>query len=311
MGLKLVKYGTILTLIFLVIALLYQRQGIRNLAKVEGRPIKSFELYIDKNAQLSYKDFEHHQQSFSLDSTLDLNPTKDIINAYWLRITTDSNQFVKGTASYLYLGVHDEVDLFTSQGDSIKGGLFYKGQGPHNARFYFPLHELKGADEYLLRVKDHFWIKDKIEPRIYSKAEMENNEAFVYQRGDHQYILFSVALLSVLAYAILFFLMQYFQVKEQAFLFYSIYLICVLFYFLRGFEYRTEYFVVFSHFPGSVIYFEPVILFLTHAFYAPFIYYFLNIPNESAHLKKIFDTFFYVIIGAFVLSTTLMVIMNF
>ena len=284
-----------------------------DISKKPGVSLKPFAVWVDEEAELS-RDQLPDESAFQNVEAVDFHPNTDVVNAYWLKFELDSTQIQTLNGSeplFVYFGIHDDIEFYTPEGDSLKGGLFYKEKGVQNERFYFPLTLLDSGKPYLVRIKDHFWIKDAIKIQLFNGAEKAHNLDYAYRMGDHQYILFSVALLSVLAYAILFFLMQYLQVRERSFLFYSIYLLGVGFYFLRGFEYRTEYFVLFSYFPGSVIYLEPIILFLTHGFYAPFIYYFLDLPKKSPHLKRIFDRFFYVIAGAFVLSTIMMILLNF
>lgn len=314
MGLKLVKYGTFIALILLAALVLFPRRGLHELSKSPGIDLGPTSYWVDPGSDIAFDELPPID-SFYTTTEVELHPKADVTNAYWLYVQLDSTQqkqiVASKTASYLYFGVHDDIEVYSTGHGSQKGGLFYKERRPAAFKFYFPIDAEKENQEYWVRIKDHFWIKDTINVEVFTEAQKEQNTEYVYQLSNHQYTLFSVALMSVLAYAILFFLMQFIQVRELAFLFYSIYLICVLLYVLRGFEYRTEYFVLFSYAPGSVIYLEPMILFLMHGFYAPFIYFFLDLPKQSPHLKKIFDTFFYVVIGTFIVSNVMMVVLNF
>ena len=251
-------------------------------------------VYLDVTAKKRFEEVSmlQSEEFVSLEdfSNRKIKPYKDTDYSYWLKIVLPGSffdqHFQEPGELFLLVGRHDQITVY--QENSIIplfGGQLHK-QSSGSDQFFFPITINKQAPTNVYaKIEDKNWIKDVFISEMFSLEDKIKYKEEFHDKNDFKFFLFSV--LGIIVFLFVFFLVQYLQIWDKAYLFYLGYLICNLAYVIRVLDYKTDLVVIFSYLPTWTIYSLTTIGFFLNIFYLFFVFYFLDIFKHEG-LKNIF-----------------------
>ena len=256
------------------------------------------QVFTDESHQMTWQEVSKKHQTGNF-TPLTTQKSEEIFkegnHVYWVAFSL-KNQTTDSLKYWLNTSVFDSLRLYEIEGNSIqvqqKGLLIQYTQSQKQDfktlledKYGFALSiSPKASKNYLLRVKNI----------IRFESSLANIQLQIFQEREKfiassiYFLIFNGAFFSILFFLAFFSLFQYFQNKDKAFLFYSIYLISINGFFWWKFEKATSFInVLFTEVPAYYYHWEIPGSILVYISYLLFIMHFIDSKKETPIFYRI------------------------
>ena len=280
-------------------------QPVNTLLKIEDQT----ELLIDETGTLTLDDVR--DRSFVPFEPLSLFINEGFKNydiSYWLKFRLSNKMMEQDLSLLFFTGQYDNIDFYTIDGrgtiDKQIGGLttnFNKRPLSINP-YYFPIR-LSANEEMQVYVRINTLYRKRditLQPQLLEPDFVENH--LNQNQSIKNIYMFNAAFLGALLIMFFFTLFQYFQNRDQAYCFYSAYLLCFFFYFLHRFEIYPDVNVLFTYYADYFYGLETSLSMLSYIMYYQFARTFLSLKTMHTKLDKVLKGAIYFLFGYILLD---------
>lgn len=256
------------------------------------------QIFTDESNQMTWQEVNERAKSGYF-TTLTTSKSKEIFKAgnatYWLTFSFN-NQTTDTVKYWLNTSVFDSLSLYEFKENLVQiqqKGLLITYIPSQKKRFKTLVEDKYGfalsippfnSKTYLLRIKNVIRFESNLanlQLQTYSNRE-KSIAATIY------FLIFNGAFFSILFFLAFFSLFQYFQNKDKAFLFYSIYLSLINCLFWWKFEKANSFInVLFTEIPAYYYHLEIPGSILTYICYLLFIIHFIEAKKETPTFYRI------------------------
>lgn len=151
-----------------------------------------------------------------------------------------------------------------------------------------PIRQVNNRDSVLIFIR--FFDAGKYRKKFFGYQTLLTDEKNrvnqrIIARGPT--IIFRIIFIGILFYFSLYSFIQYWQIRERAYLYYAFYLIVTFFYTAEHLEWDSEVYGIFSHITEWHFHFEVPLIALIYLFYMSFVNSFLDLSKENKNASRL------------------------
>ncbi len=270
----------------------------------------SAELFVDSTGKLDVEKVR--TASFSPLSNAPNSGQITLQNCrynYWLRFRATGYPWSSDDqdATFFFFGNQHLITLFSSKNgrnwQEHEGGFAYHRKLGQNE--YLRL-ETKASDTtiFYARIANRPRPDFALRAQVISQQGIETAEAFALSKNRWS-IYPSLAVIALLVFMSLFTLLQYWQNRERAYLYYALYVLTMALALLKIQEHLWQMPLLFSYFPSAFVYSEGIAAALPHISYRLFVADITDLKKHLPGIARLFNLTIWFLVGYLVLDTLL------